>query len=79
MKYPKSKYTEDQREWCERYEQETGFDPHAMGDYEAGNLTFIQAAQNSIQWFEDWSSDAHLRITKGGIPGSEFYIPRQAQ
>ena len=72
MKFPRGKYTEKQREWCERYERETGFDPHAMGDYEAGNLTFVQAAKHSVAWFEDWASDAYLQITKGSIPGDEW-------
>jgi len=72
MKFARGKYTKAQREWCERYERETGFDPHAMGDYEAGNLTFVQAAKDSVNWFESWSSDAYLRITDGTIPGDDW-------
>jgi len=74
MKFPRGKYTKDQREWCERYERETGFEPHTMADYEAGHLTFVQAAKDSVAWFKDWSSDTYNRITRGGIPGSDFYI-----
>jgi hypothetical protein len=69
MKFPKDKYTAAQRKWCEQYEADTGFDPHAMADYEAGVKTFVQAAQDSIHWFESWSSDVYLRITRLEIPG----------
>lgn len=72
MRFPKGKYTDEQKEWCRRYERETGFDPHAMADYEQGNLTFVQAAKDSIAWFENWMNDAYLRITKGSIPGNSF-------
>ena len=71
MKFAQGKYTKAQREWCERYERETGFDPHATGDYEVGNKTFVEAAKDCVSWFEDWSGDAYLRITEGGIPGDE--------
>ena len=73
MKFARGKYTKEQRKWCERYERETGFDPHAMGDYEAGNKTFVDAAKDSVHWFEDWSNDTYLRITSGNIPGDELY------
>ncbi len=60
-------YTKAQREWCERYEQETTFEP-LMCDFEAGNVSFIQAAKESTRWFENWSGDALLRGC-GDIPG----------
>lgn len=66
-KYPKRKYTDDQREWCQQYEHQTTFEP-LMCDYEAGNESFIEAAQKSVHWFESWSSDAYLRISER-IPG----------
>lgn len=59
--------TKEQREWCERYEKETTFEP-LMDDFLAGNESFEKAAQDSIRWFEDWSSDAHLNISRD-IPG----------
>lgn len=75
-KYPKKKYTDDQRAWCELYEAETGFEPHAMADYEAGEIDFVTAARFSLQWFEDWSGDAYNRISRGGIPGTEFFVSK---
>ena len=72
MKFAKGKYTAEQRKWCEKYEQETGFDPHAMSDYEAGHKTFVEAAKDSIAWFESWSSDAYRNITGGAIPGQNL-------
>jgi hypothetical protein len=39
MRFPKGKYTKEQREWCVLYEARTGFDP-MMDDFEAGNETF---------------------------------------
>ena len=50
--------------WCERYEQETGFEP-LMDDFLYGDETFHQAVHKSVRWFEDWSSDAHLNIGRG--------------
>lgn len=66
--YPAKLYTKSQREWCERYERETTFEP-LMCDYEAGNMTFVEAARNSTQWFESWASDA-LRRGCDDIPGA---------
>lgn len=65
--YDRNKYTPEQWEWCIKYQRETGFDP-MMEDFEAGNKTFVEAAQFACTWYEDHSSDAHLRITRG-IPG----------
>lgn len=73
MKFANGKYTAEQRKWCEQYAAKTGFDPHAMVDYEAGEKTFVQAAQDSIHWFESWSNDVHLKITRMGIPGNDPY------
>lgn len=64
-------YDDRQRAWCARYEHETGFEP-LMDDFEAGNQTFVEAAQASTRWYEDHTNDAYLRITDGAIPGSEF-------
>lgn len=55
-----SQYTPQQREWCEKYERETTFEP-LMCDFEAGNETFLAAAKNSRAWFESWAGDAYLR------------------
>lgn len=60
--------TKEQREWCRKYQRETGFEP-LMGDFEAGNENFKFCANKSVKWFEDWSNDAHLNISRH-IPGA---------
>jgi hypothetical protein len=67
MKFPKGKYTAEQRAWCENYESRTGFEP-LMDDFEARNETFYEAATKSVSWFEDHSSDALLSVSSN-IPG----------
>ncbi|CAB3735052.1 hypothetical protein LMG22037_05927 [Paraburkholderia phenoliruptrix] len=69
MKFHKGKYTKEQQAWCENYEARTDFDP-LMDDFEAGNETFYEAAQKSIRWFEDHSSDA-LNSISHNVPGWE--------
>lgn len=70
-RWPAPKYTERQRKWCEHYERMTGFEP-LMCDYEAGNESFVQAADKSTQWYEVHTSDMYLSITQRPVPGSEF-------
>ena len=72
MKFPKGKYTAEQKEWCRFYEQETGFDPHAMADYEQGHLTFVQAAKDSVGWFENWMQETFHRVMERSIPGDDL-------
>src|SRR5262245_24949980 len=54
-----SKYTSEQRAWCETYQRETGFAP-MMDQFERGDQTFDEAAWRSIRWYEAHTSDAHL-------------------
>jgi len=67
-KYPKKHYTPEQRAWCEQYERHTTFEP-LMCDYEAGNQTFVDAAQFSVRWFDLWAGDVQ-RIVGDKIPGA---------
>lgn len=64
-------YDKRQQNWCEYYERTTGFEP-LMCDYEAGNETFVEAAEKSNQWYEDHTTDTYLAITREWIPGSEY-------
>lgn len=59
--------TQEQRAWCKLYVEQTTFEP-LMDDFRAGNMTFVDAAKQSNRWFEDWSGDAYLNITRH-IPG----------
>ena len=70
------KYDHQQREWCIAYEAETGFDP-MMDDYEAGLKTVAEAAVASWRWYEDHTSDAHLRISRKAIPGGRYDAARK--
>lgn len=57
-------YTKEQRHWCRNYQEQTGFEP-LMSDFEHGNESFKEAAKTSVDWFENWASDALLFITDG--------------
>lgn len=59
-----TKISAAEREWLERYENTTGFEPMFQDEIDSGETTFFQAAQENIKWFEDWSSDAMLGITR---------------
>ncbi len=63
----KRRMTKEQRDWCKLYLDQTTFEP-LMDDFLAGNVSFVDAARNSNRWFESWSSDAHLQISRE-IPG----------
>lgn len=69
MKFPKKLYTAEQKAWCVMYQAETTFEP-LMCDYVAGHQTFYEAARISVDWFESWSTDAHLKIGTR-VPGAE--------
>lgn len=68
LSYPREKFTPEQWAWCQRYEQWTSYEP-LMDDFLAGNQLFYEAAQFSLQWFQDHSTDAYLRASDGPIPG----------
>jgi len=57
------KFNRRQKSWVTLYQNETGFDA-MMDDFLAGNETFLIAAKKSVRWFEDWSSDAYLNISR---------------
>lgn len=67
--------TSVQRKWADEYKDHTGFDA-MLDDFRAGNVTFTEAAKKSIRWFEDWSSDAYLRISN--YPGEDDETPPSA-
>lgn len=58
-----TRYTEEQRNWCEMYRSETGFAP-MMDLFERGEEAFREAATRSIRWYEAHTSDVHLRIQR---------------
>jgi hypothetical protein len=62
------KYDEHQRAWCVYYERWTDFPP-LMDDYEAGNESFVLAANKSVRWYESHTTDMYLRVSGNPIPG----------
>lgn len=60
--------TPEQREWLERYERETGFEPMHQEELNGDPAKFYEIARLNIDWFEGWSSDALLRISRN-TPG----------
>ena len=62
-----SKYSDKQKEWCKEYERITTVEP-VMGDFEAGHVSFEDAANNAVGWFESWGSDSFLQIGDVTIP-----------
>ena len=68
LKRRRAAMTREQRAWCKHYEQQTTFDP-LMDDFFVGNESFIEAARNSVRWFEEWSNEAHCNIPD--IPGDD--------
>lgn len=61
--------------WCVHYQRVTTFEP-LMDDFMAGNESFVEAAQKSLQWFEDWSNDAYLSASESPIPGDDDDLPQ---
>jgi len=58
-----------EREWLQRYEATTGFEPMFQDEIDDGSLSFFEAAKQNIQWFEDHCDDAQRVITRN-IPGA---------
>lgn len=50
--------TPEQREWLEKYEAATTFEPMHQEDLDAGFMTFEKVAEANVRWFEDWMGDA---------------------
>lgn len=65
--------TAEQKTWLEKYERETGFEPLYQEDIDSGEKTFLEAALINVHWYEEHTSDVHLRIQRG-IPGHDEAI-----
>jgi len=59
------KRTPSQRraKWCSDYKKATSFEP-LMDDFIAGNETFQQAAEASIEWFRDYFEESMRAIPR---------------
>ncbi|MDL4860745.1 hypothetical protein NPJ88_000210 [Halomonas elongata] len=56
--------TPAQRAWLEQYECETTFEAMYQDELDSGEMSWAEVARTNIHWFENWSSDVHLRIQK---------------
>jgi hypothetical protein len=68
--YPETLYRPKQREWCEKFERETGFEP-MLDEYESGEKTFPEIAKFDIEWYESHSSDVFLQVSDD-VPGHDL-------
>lgn len=59
-----NKVTKEQREWLERYEHETTFEPFRQEELNGCPAKFYEVARANIDWFENWAGDVLLRISK---------------
>lgn len=53
-----------QRAWLILYEKSTTFEPMHQDELDSGAMTFNEVARANIEWFEQWSGDAFLEITR---------------
>ena len=61
--FNRSKYTDEQWNWCLEYERITDYEP-MMCDFEAGCHSFYDAVRLSVDWYESHTSDAHIQISR---------------
>lgn len=59
-----TKATPAQRTWLERYEKETRFEPLHQEELDSGEMSFAEVVEANLDWFQDWSSDTFLVISK---------------
>ena len=59
-----TKANDAQRAWLKQYEDQTGFEPLHQEEFDSGEMTFAAVARANIDWFEAWSTDAHLAIQR---------------
>lgn len=64
MKSKKVVMSKARKAWCAEYERATSWEP-LMDDYLAGNESFMEAANHSIQWFRDWAQETSSTIERG--------------
>lgn len=67
------KVTRAQRQWLEKYERDTGFEPMRQDELDGTALKFYEIARDNVQWFERWASDTYLFISSN-IPGADDWI-----
>ena len=56
--------TKAQREWLNRYLNETTFEPMWQGELTDGTMTFEQVAKANLDWFETWMHDAYNAVSR---------------
>ena len=61
-------YSAAETGWCKMYEQITGFEP-LMDDFEQAMAEFATSARNSIDWYENHTTDCLNKVCSMPIPG----------
>ncbi|KPG82226.1 hypothetical protein [Pseudomonas sp. RIT-PI-o] len=64
MAITSTKANDAQLAWLKQYEDHTGFEPLHQEEFDRGEMTFASVARANIDWFEAWSTDAHLAIQR---------------
>ncbi|NAP32626.1 hypothetical protein [Pseudomonas syringae] len=64
MAITSAKANDAQRAWLKQYEEQTGFEPLYQEEFDSGAMNFAAVARANIDWFEAWSTEAHLAIQR---------------
>lgn len=46
--------TEEQKQWLEDFQSETGFDCMYIDEFEKGEISFDRLARRNFDWLRDW-------------------------
>jgi hypothetical protein len=58
------KLTKTQKAWIKSYKDLTTFEAMHIDEVKAGEMTFEELVDSNVKWFEDWSTDMHLKVTQ---------------
>lgn len=61
---PIQRLTVAQNQWLSDYYKRTGFEPMHLEEIEDGTMSFSDAAQHNLQWYEDHTSETFIDITQ---------------
>jgi hypothetical protein len=53
-----------ERDWLKGYKDATSFEAMHIDELKAGTMTFEEVVDSNTRWFEQWSSDALLAVTR---------------
>jgi hypothetical protein len=59
-----ARLTRTQLAWIKSYKDLTTFEAMHIDEVRAGTMTFEELVDSNVKWFEDWSTDMHLKVTQ---------------